>query len=62
MKDTEISLSISFASDKVEILMHKAAAERSAINSYFYSTSTERINAGVIIVSEALGMDVTDNV
>ena len=60
-----VSMSISkqsFASDKVTILMHKAAAEQSATNSYLYSTSIESINARVTIISVALGMDVTSNV
>ena len=61
----EVSMSISkrnFASDKVTIVMNKAAAEQSATNSYLYLTSIENINARVTIISVALGMDVTSNV
>ena len=61
----EVSMTINeqrFASDKVTILLHKAAAEESATNSYLYSTSIESITARVTIISVALGMDVNSNV
>lgn len=61
----DVSMTINeqhFASDEVTILLHKAAAEQSATNSYLYSTSIESINARVTIISAALGMDATSNV
>ena len=61
----EVSMSINeqiIASDQTEVLMYKSAAEESATDSYFHSTSIESINSRVTAISVVLGMDFSSNV